>query len=58
LLPETVSHVFTHFNFEIAVALAETHKKIKACWVAPKDLNKEALPSVMQKILRYALKEL
>ncbi|MFA4995089.1 MAG: A/G-specific adenine glycosylase [Bdellovibrionales bacterium] len=53
-----VRHVFTHFTFEAAVAVAAVKKKIRGHWVLPQELDKEALPSVMKKIVRHALIEL
>ena len=61
-----VKHVFTHFTFEITVAAAVTKKKIppslklwgtsQGHWVGPHKLDDEALPSVMKKIIRHAMK--
>ncbi len=55
LLPGVVHHTFTHFDLELAVAVAETSRRQRGLWVAPEDLKAQALPSVMRKILQSAL---
>ncbi|MFY9287772.1 MAG: A/G-specific adenine glycosylase [Alphaproteobacteria bacterium] len=55
VLPGHVQHVFTHFELNISVAIAATTKPVKGKWVALHRLDKEALPSVMRKIIRHAL---
>ena len=57
LLPGNVRHTFTHFNLEIRVAIAATTRKISGHWVALDKIQGEALPSVMHKIIRHALKQ-
>ncbi len=52
LLPGFVSHTFTHFEFEIAVAVGHVARPVGGYWVALERLNDEALPSVMRKIVR------
>lgn len=60
-LPGIVKHTFTHFHFEIDVwagqvgDAAETLADSK--WVALEGLGEEALPSVMRKIVKHALKQ-
>lgn len=54
--PGFVRHVFTHFTFEIAVAVAQTPRACKGHWVSPENLAGEALPSVMKRIIQHALK--
>ena len=57
LLDGTVKHVFSHFELEIAVAVATCRKNtrpVKGVWVPVSKLSGEALPSVMRKIIRYA----
>ncbi|MEL6622649.1 MAG: A/G-specific adenine glycosylase [Pseudomonadota bacterium] len=63
-LPGTVVHTFTHFRLELDVRFAlvdqETSLTIWAdgarCrWVHRRDLDRQALPSVMKKILAHAL---
>ncbi len=53
-----VRHVFTHFTLEAAVAISATKKRTSGRWVLPQNLDKEALPSVMKKIVRHALMSL
>jgi len=58
LLQGKVQHVFSHFTLEIAVALTEigSAKAIAGCrWVPESELETQALPSVMRKIIRQAL---
>lgn len=59
LLPGKVKHVFSHFQFEVAVATAslkgkQMSRKLSGLWVAPAELKDHALPSVMIKIVRHA----
>jgi A/G-specific adenine glycosylase len=56
LLPGTVKHVFSHFTLELNVALATAPRKTLGKWVDLEALHEEALPSVMHKIIRHALK--
>lgn len=57
--PGTVSHVFTHFPLELAVYLARmprgTRAPKDARWVRLSDLEREALPNVMRKVIAHAL---
>jgi A/G-specific adenine glycosylase len=53
LLPGGVTHVFTHFTLEIGVAVG--HGSGRGHWLAPPNIDREALPSVMKKIIRFAL---
>lgn len=58
-LPGQVRHTFTHFEFEIGVVtgrVAGTGGGVDLVWVAPDALGDEALPTVMVKILRHALR--
>ena len=65
-LPGRVRHVFTHFNFEIEVWAGrldgtEDKKPVTPSggrWVLPDALGTQALPTVMVKIARHALKHL
>ncbi len=56
VLAGLVIHVFSHFELEVAVALGQTGRKLPGRWVAPSGLGGEALPSVMRKIARHAMK--
>jgi A/G-specific adenine glycosylase len=54
-LDKGVAHVFTHFRLELAVFIADVAAGVPApsgCrWVRDADLDQEALPSVMRKVL-------
>ncbi len=58
-LPGLVNHVFTHFPLELIVFVAEVPRGVRAPkgarWVKRADLAGEALPTVMRKVLAYAL---
>jgi A/G-specific adenine glycosylase len=65
-VPGTVTHTFTHFRLETLVYRAIV--PADACltfwadpqrcrWVARRDLNRAALPSVMRKIIAHGLRE-
>jgi A/G-specific adenine glycosylase len=62
-VPGLVQHTFTHFHLELAVLRAEVDADAMpspACepercrWLAPRDLPRAALPSVMRKVLAHA----
>ncbi|MEP9376834.1 A/G-specific adenine glycosylase [Aquabacter sp. CN5-332] len=56
-LPGSVVHVFTHFALELAVWRADLPPSAPAPaghrWVLPRDFEREALPSVMRKVLAH-----
>jgi A/G-specific adenine glycosylase len=58
-LPGSVRHVFTHFPLELVVYRAEVPAGARAPagarWIALADLDGEALPSVMRKVVAHAL---
>jgi A/G-specific adenine glycosylase len=58
-LPGEVRHVFTHFPLELVVYRAEfplrTSAPAGARWIALADVEGEALPSLMRKVLAHAL---
>jgi A/G-specific adenine glycosylase len=65
-VPATVVHVFTHFRLELMVyrAVVPVSASLtfwadpqRCQWVARRDLNRAALPSVMRKIIAHGLKE-
>lgn len=58
LLPGTVQHTFTHFHLEIAVLAGRVGRTAapEALWSHPDDLGGQALPTVMKKIARHALR--
>ncbi len=55
-----VTHTFTHFEAEITVFVAQAPKTFKTPkgfqWHPVNDLTEAGLPSVMMKVVRYALK--
>jgi len=55
LLPDLVSHTFTHFHLQIAVAVGRTGGKAEGVWCSPRDLGGQALPTVMKKVARHAM---
>lgn len=64
LQPEPVIHTFTHFRLELSVyaALVDDDTQLtiwadaeRCRWVSRRDLDQEALPSVMKKVLKAAL---
>jgi A/G-specific adenine glycosylase len=57
-LAGTVSHVFTHFHLQLAVAAAASSAPppAGAFWCPISQLNGQALPSVMRKVAKHALK--
>ncbi len=58
LLPEPVTHVFSHFKLNIQIAVGTTTHAAKGWWVNPDKLDNEALPSVMLKIAHRAVEGL
>lgn len=54
MLPGMIRHVFSHFTLELSVAVATSSTRGKGKWVMPSQLDREALPSVMRKIVRHA----
>jgi A/G-specific adenine glycosylase len=66
-VPATVRHVFTHFELELVVyravvpldaALTFWADQPRCRWVPRRDLDRQALPSVMKKVLAHGLKEM
>jgi A/G-specific adenine glycosylase len=55
-LDTSVAHIFTHFRLELEVYVAEIARETPpppGCrWVRETDLDREALPSVMRKVLK------
>ena len=58
LLPGTVRHVFTHFPLELVVHMARVKRKTQPPkgmrFVREQDLDREALPTLMRKVLAHA----
>ncbi len=56
-LPGSVEHVFTHFALTLAVRRADLPLRTPAPdghrWVRPDDFDREALPSLMRKVLAH-----
>ena len=66
-VPATVQHTFTHFELELVVYRAVVPMDAgftfwadsgRCRWVPRKDLQRQALPSVMKKVLAHGLKEM
>ncbi|MGB0695843.1 MAG: A/G-specific adenine glycosylase [Rhodospirillaceae bacterium] len=64
-LPGLVRHTFTHFHLELQVLRGQVSGRgltgataPRGQWVAPDDLGDHALPTVMVKVARHALKSL
>jgi A/G-specific adenine glycosylase len=57
-LPGTVDHGFTHFRLELAVLSGRVGRNAGAgeIWCPPDRLGEQALPTVMKKLARHALK--
>lgn len=54
-----VRHVFTHFDLRLRIAVAQVPRLPKGCrWCAPENLGAEAVPSLMHKIVRFAMARL
>jgi A/G-specific adenine glycosylase len=65
-VPGTVVHTFTHFKLEVMVyrAIVATESALtfwadpnRCTWVARRDLQAQALPTVMRKIIAHGLAE-
>ena len=56
--PGKVTHMFSHFKLEVTVLAMTTRKNVSGLWVSTRLLKKEALPTVMKKIVRHAMKAL
>jgi A/G-specific adenine glycosylase len=55
--PGAVRHGFTHFELEIQVWRAEVIKRAGGLWLAPDELARAALPTVMRKIIAHAFND-
>jgi A/G-specific adenine glycosylase len=55
-LPGLVRHTFTHFNLELTVLAGQTSRIAQGQWVPFEKLGEVALPTVMMKIARHALR--
>jgi A/G-specific adenine glycosylase len=59
-LPGTLRHVFTHFPLELIVLTARVKKEIRPPkgmrFVREQNLDREALPTLMRKVLAHALR--
>jgi len=57
-LPGEVRHTFTHFHLTLTVLSGKTRgvPAINGLWCTPDDLKDHALPTVMKKVARHALK--
>ncbi len=55
-LPGIVRHSFTHFDLELTVLAGKTRAtKADGVWVQPAALDTQALPTVMKKVIAFAL---
>jgi len=55
-LPGIVRHSFTHFDLELMVLTGKTRAtKAEGVWVQPDALETQALPTVMKKVIAFAL---
>ncbi len=57
-LPGTVRHTFTHFHLELEVVTAAARGDIQGLWWPLDRLAEKALPTVMKKVARHAMKEI
>lgn len=66
-VPGQVVHTFTHFRLELlvyrAVAPADSALTFwadagRCCWVARRELDRQALPSLMRKVIAHGLREM
>ena len=66
-VPSTVRHVFTHFELELVVyrAVVARHSELtfwadapRCRWVPRRELDAQALPSVMRKVIAHGLREM
>jgi A/G-specific adenine glycosylase len=55
-LPGLVTHTFTHFHLELTVLSGRAKKTEKGLWVPIDRLSEHALPNLMKKVARHALK--
>jgi A/G-specific adenine glycosylase len=56
VLPGVVRHSFTHFDLELMVLTGKTRAaKAEGLWVQPDALGTQALPTVMKKVIAFAL---
>ena len=67
LVPGSVVHTFTHFRLELQVyraivpadtALTFWADAVRCSWVARRDLHRQALPSLMRKVIAHGLREM
>lgn len=56
-IPNSVKHTFTHFHLEMQVYEGVTDKNtdISGIWCNLEDLDKQAFPSLMKKVLKHAM---
>ena len=55
-LPGVVRHSFTHFDLELMVLTGKTRAtKVEGVWVQPDALDTQALPTVMKKVIAFAM---
>ncbi|WP_455429144.1 NUDIX domain-containing protein [Fodinicurvata halophila] len=53
-----VSHTFTHFRLHLQVWAAQGNGEVPGGrWVPPEELDSQALPTLMRKVIAHALKQ-
>ena len=57
-LPGLVTHTFTHFHLELTVLAGRAEKTQAGLWVRIDRLGDHALPNLMKKVARHALKHI
>ena len=56
-IPNSVKHTFTHFHLEMQVyeGVTDENTDISGIWCNLEDLDKQAFPSLMKKVLKHAM---
>ena len=47
-----IKHVFSHFDLDLTIVRAETIEALSGLWVAPSDLSKYGMPTLMHKVTK------
>lgn len=57
LLPDFISHTFTHFHLRLYIAYGtpSPNLSLEGTWCHPQDFHTKALPTVMKKVINYGL---
>jgi len=51
-LQKLIKHVFSHFDMELRIIRARTTEELSGFWVAPIDLQKYGMPTLMHKVTK------